>query len=247
MQRISREPTLIRMKKSNLAILVLFVLTICLSADEKAYTEDGKTVLLKDDGTWEYVEEEQPSEYDFRKVTWGMSRDGVTETEEGRPVGEEGGYVFYETSIAGLSCYLMYGFTNDRLSNTGYIFTVSHSNKNDYIDDFYTLEGLLEKKYSRAEPSSTGTPKPSRLNPSAYQKTSQTWKNSLYKDDPEEWGFAVSIGHLAYIARWETERTNIGLNLTGDNYEITLAVRYEGKSLAESYRETQEESTLDDL
>ena len=247
-----RELTLYSMKTSIIVLLVLFVFAFRLSADtwQKAYTEDGRTVILRSDGQWKYQDEEtQPSEseYDFRKVAWGMSKNAVKSAETDSPVHESDESLGYGTNVAGLPCGLHYQFSRNRLAQASYFFTITHSNDNDYIDDFHKLEDLLEKKYGRVEPPSTGTPKPRRLNPSAYQSTSQTWKNSLYKDDPENWGLAVAAGHLVYRASWETERTSITLVLWGDNYEIFLAIAYEGKELSESFRKAQERSGLDDL
>ena len=221
------ELTLYSTKTSITVLLVLFVCAFCVSGDEKVYTEDGRTVLLKDDGTWEYVEEEtQLDEYDFRKVTWGMSIDQVKGAEQDAPAAEQGGYIGYDTTISGLSCALMYYFTTGRLTRAVYLVTASHSNKNDYIRDFDNLKELLTKKY--------GVP----------SSDDSIWKKSLFKDDREEWGTAVSIGHLVYIAFWETERTDISIILSGDNYKITLAMLYTGKELADFQSQTEEAAAL---
>ncbi len=42
--------------------LILFILPYYISADEYAITDSGKKVLLKDDGTWEYVKETEKSD-----------------------------------------------------------------------------------------------------------------------------------------------------------------------------------------
>jgi len=53
----------------------------------------------------------------------------------------------------------------------------------------------------------------------------------LYKDDPQDWGMAVSAGHMIKYAKWETNTTNISIIMTGDNYEITTMVGYESKNI----------------
>jgi hypothetical protein len=55
------------------------------------------------------------------------------------------------------------------------------------------------------------------------------WKNSLYKDDIEEYGFAVSLGHLSYSAGWSNDKTRITVALYGENYKTTLLVQYVSK------------------
>lgn len=37
---------------------------------------------------------------------------------------------------------------------------------------------------------------------------------------------AVSVGHLAYGASWETSTTKVSLVLSGDNYKIKLVLSY---------------------
>jgi hypothetical protein len=66
------------------------------------------------------------------------------------------------------------------------------------------------------------------------------WKDDLYKDDKSEWGFAVSLGHLAYGASWETSATKIEIMLLGDNYEINLFLSYFSKELEEWVKQTEE-------
>ena len=43
----------------------------------------------------------------------------------------------------------------------------------------------------------------------------ELWKNDPYKDDRSEWGFSVSLEHLAYGDFWETSTTEIYLTLGG--------------------------------
>ena len=73
------------------------------------------------------------------------------------------------------------------------------------------------------------------------------WKNDLYKDDKSEWGFAVSLGHLAYGASWETSTTKIEIMLSGDNYKINLILSYFSKELEEWVKQTEEKEALKDL
>ena len=124
---------------------------------------------------------------------------------------------------------LGYVFTTDSLVRTTYIVTEKHSNRNAYIDDFNALKDLLESKY--------GTP----------QTDDTYWKNSLFKDDLEDWGTAISIGHLAYQATWKLERTEILLMLSGDNYEITLIIQYTGTEFKGLEKQKATGEALDNL
>lgn len=46
-------------------IWFFFLITLIIFADQAAVTEDGRTVLLKDDGTWEYTDTDK-SDYVYK-------------------------------------------------------------------------------------------------------------------------------------------------------------------------------------
>ena len=148
------------------------------------------------------------SQTDFRKTYWGMTKDQVKKTENSEVIDEfERGIVYYGTA-ANLDCFIIYVFAYDTLVRAKYIIDVTHSNKNVYIIDFEDVKEILKKKY--------GNPDKERLN----------WLNHQYEDKKEDWGLAVSLGHLDYYAQWNTERTIIFTGLTGDNIEIEHSVQY---------------------
>jgi len=120
----------------------------------------------------------------------------------------------YSDVVAGIACTVAYIFADGQLVRAKYIETAGHSNNNDYISDYETLQSAVIKKYG--DPSQNET----------------FWKNDLYKSDPQEWGMAVAVGHLVKASRWETSRTVIGLILEGDNYDVTLSLEYMSKQLA---------------
>ncbi len=165
-------------------------------------------------------------EYDFRKTNWGMGKEEVKATEDKKPDYEENNSLGYDVKIDGDDYYCGYNFLKNKLYNSGYASTETHTNKNLYIDDYKKLKDILIKKYGKPK-SDLGT----------------FWKNDLYKDDKSQWGFAVSLGHLVYGARWETPTTKITLALKGDNYKIMLILGYNSKELEEWADEVKEEST----
>jgi hypothetical protein len=215
----------------RLGLLVLFIfLCILLYTDQVAYTTDGKKVLLKDNGTWEYViEATRGDDFDFRKTNWGFSMDQVKNSESLSLVREEQNALMYKGTLSDLDCYVVFVFAKGKLVRTKYVIVEEHSNKNDYIRDYESLKRLLSNKY--------GTP--------IQDKT--IWRNSLYKDDREEWGFAVSLGHLVYLSTWETSETEISDFLYGDNYEISLGIEYSSKFLKSLEQAEKEQATQGDL
>ena len=51
-------------------MLLLILMAVPVLADQYAVTNDGKTVQLKDDGTWEYTEEGERKIAEERKEFW---------------------------------------------------------------------------------------------------------------------------------------------------------------------------------
>ena len=148
---------------------------------------------------------------DFRVAKWGDSKKVVMQ-KEGKPdLSTIDNLYLFTDVVAGLSCDVAYIFTNDKLTMAKYLFKPTHTNKNDFITDFRELVNLMTEKYG----------KPSYNEPE--------WRNSLYKNDPDEYGFAVSLGHLSYSAGWLGETTGITVALYGENYKISLIIQYVSK------------------
>lgn len=169
--------------------------------------------------------------YDFRKTNWGMSREQVKATEDKKPDFNNIGdfCLWHKVTINGKDFTCFYFFLKDKLYSSIYVFTGKYINKNLYIDDYAKLKKFLIKKY--------GKPKIEKIG---------LWKNDLYKDDRSEWGFNVSLEHLAYGDFWETSTTEIYLTLS-DNYIIRLNISYYSKELKEWVKQTEEREALEDL
>jgi len=194
--------------------IILFLFLVPAYGQTIATTPDGRSVILKEDGTWIYQPAVEPGEFTFRQTYWGMSRAQVEATESGKTVdtGQDNA-IAYQGKVASLDAYTIYYFVADKLVKTRYAIVEKHSNRNDYIEDYSVVQKALTDKY--------GTPKTKEVQ----------WKNRLYQDDQEEYGFAVSLGHLQFWSSWETEPTDILLRLWGDNYQIKLMADYESKRL----------------
>ncbi|AKP52690.1 hypothetical protein [Cyclobacterium amurskyense] len=169
------------------------------------------------------------SETDFRKVNWGMSNSEVKQIETSELVKEETNSLAYRTDLAGFNALVGYIFAGDKLTRGKYVLLEDHSNRNDFISDFKKLKELLTKKYG---------------NPG---KDETIWKNNLYKDDYEDWGTAISIGHLIYYSTWKTDRTEVTLYLSGENYSISTVIEYQSKELGNIEKELREKEQLSEL
>jgi len=119
---------------------------------------------------------------------------------------------------------------NNKLTRSKYVFEEEHSNLNDYIVDYGMLKGFLNKKYGNYS-----------------NKDDAYWLNDLYKDDLQQRGFAISLGQLFYQSNWPTQKTNIDLLLSGENYKISLVIEYESKQFKNLEQKLKEKNTLKDF
>jgi len=166
---------------------------------------------------------------EFRKSNWGDSLSQVKQAEKASLVKEEDNGLMYKAAVANLDAVIFYGFLDGKLVSGGYQFIEVHSNKNAYIDDFEKLKGLLTKKY--------GQPSLDKV----------VWKNDLYKDNPQEYGTALSLDHLAYLADWKTASTEVNLMLTGENFKISHVLFYKSLVHEKAVQEKNEQKALSDL
>lgn len=218
------------MKKVCVSIFLFVILSICFP-DQNAIADDGKQVVLKDDGTWEIISNNDAANteiYNFRKTRWGMSQAEVTAI-EGEPLLRQNTYLAYSVNVNSIDAVLAYYFLNDRLHMAKYLFQVNHASENEYLHDYYNMSTLLKKKYG--EPTEEKT----------------IWSDDLYKYDSDEWGFAVSIGDAIFYSRWETEDTIITILLSGDNYKISHQIEYIDPKTSGKAQEEREGKALDDL
>lgn len=144
------------------------------------------------------------SQYDFRKTYWGMTKEQVKKTENNEVLEEQERLLLYFGTVADMDCFIIYFFAYDTLVRAKYIFKETHSRRNQYITDFENVNEILEKKYGEPD------------------MEVQLWSNDLYKNDIDLKGLAVSLAHLDYIYKWNTERTEIMAILSGNEYVLLL-------------------------
>ena len=151
----------------------------------------------------------------LRNVSWGMTMSDVQDAEkEAEFIGKFDDNLLYKTSVNGLDFKLGYYFIDDKLYNAAYILDETHTSENQYISDYENLKAILTEKY--------GIPNIDKV----------IWKDDLYKDNQNDWGFAVSIGDLAYLTQWQSHETKIGIFLAGDNYDVALGIVYDSNELS---------------
>ena len=180
----------------------------------RAVTFEGKEVLLTPDGKWEYAPQAHSDSLPFRKAKWGMDSKSVLASEKVQPVQNADGVMTFKDRLLGKDVYAAYIFAGDVLVRGKYVLSAKHMNATDYYtEDYDGFLKALTQKYGKPI------------------KKEVIWKNDLYKDDPSEWGTAISVGHMIAYANWTVEDTEIALIIYGDNFDVTVAVEYMSKLL----------------
>ena len=163
----------------------------------------------------------------FRKTKWGMNKLEIIEL-EGEPSDNIDDALFYRSKlVAGIKAEIIFVFVDDALVRTKYIFNEVHSNSNDYISDYTTVKDVLVQKY--------GDPYTDQTN----------WNKDLYRDDVQNYGMAISVGHLVLKAGWLNIDSDILISLSGDNFEISHIVQYSSNALSMSLEKTKKKKLLD--
>ena len=160
---------------------------------------------------------------DFRQSKWFDSIEEVKKVEGPEGWKESGDhvskYITKPVTVGGFGAMLAFYFTEGKLSAGTYIFTEQHTNPNLYIDDYLNIEGVLQGKYGTSS------------------EVNNIWSNTLYKDDPEQYGLAISAGHYELGNTWRTENTGVVHSLKGDNFEIFHRIQYVSLALLDRHLE----------
>lgn len=148
-----------------------------------------------------------------RKTKWGMNKQQVIYSEDIKPAMNDKNGLGYEIKLSGFNTHLFYFFNPDgKLSAAVYNLAENFASENSYLTAYYDLLSKLKEKYGDGE----------------YDIE---WSDDLYKDDKKKWGFAISAEHLKISHRWETDDTKIISEISGKNFEISVAIRYLSKEI----------------
>jgi len=183
------------------------------------FSESTLSVIAGAKAATEQKREEELSAlppFSFRNgIAWGVSKDEIISSEGRAPDEDDAGMIAFHNVKAGSLDAIVGFFLNDteECYKAMYLLQEKHSTDNAYLNDYQYLKNSLTERYG---------------NPTEDE---QIWSQSLYKDDTDRWGFAVSIGDLSCYTTYETGDTTILLYMTGDNYEINITLIYESKHI----------------
>lgn len=205
---------------------IMFSASFALYAEMVATTDEGKKVVLNENGTWKYLDITETSEaqdggrmtlvqllrndngYDFRKVRWGMGKKDVIAAESSKPVKSNTDSLVFDLQFLGYDCSVIYAFAKDALVKACFIVRQPHVDPALFFKDYNDLKKHLTPIYGKEE------------------SDKFDWKNEIYRNDKSKWGFAVSIGFLTCTTEWHSERTRILLSISGGNHQILTVITY---------------------
>jgi len=168
------------------------------------------------------------SNFDFRYVCWGSSREEVKATEnDKKPIMDTEDALIVEDNINDLKCNVIYIFTNNKLVRAKYFITENFTDEYRYKSSFDELENLLTEKY--------GKPKKITRYPDEYKRM------------PNMFGVGLSTGRIAFMSSWETSKTEIVLGLTGNNYKVQFEMQYKSLELKRLEESKNKKKALDKL
>ena len=152
-------------------------------------------------------------EFNFRKTTWGMSRDRVRTSESGTPTGDNPEVITYKGEYGGIPSVIGYLFEGEKLVRAGYLMQNTYEDPDSYVSDYEKVKGYLIKEY--------GAPAEDNI----------VWDEGeelQYKDKP---GAAVCGGKLVYSASWVKDGTGIKETLNGVEGKCRHGVMFESVEL----------------
>ena len=149
--------------------------------------------------------------YDFGRARWGMTKEQVVSAQGSEPLLEKGDMLKFNGIYQGMGAELTYVFSGNGLVKGIYRLNGNGDDGMLYMRNYLRIKELLSLRY--------GEP----------QSDQEIWANSIYKDKPDRYGFAVFIGHLSYKTKWTTNRTDVLLELKSGNYDMLLEALYYSK------------------
>ena len=146
------------------------------------------------------------------ELTWGMTQQQVQDLYPGAHGNDN--YLALEAVIEGLSALQGFVFTEQRLTGVMVHFQSKHHDRSAYLRDYDQLKRALTDRHGHPT------------------KHSTEWTDDFYKNQPEQYGFALELGHMSKRAAWKSRDTLIDLYVVGRNKEITLTLMYQSLAAA---------------
>jgi len=73
------------------------------------------------------------------------------------------------------------------------------------------------------------------------------WRNETYKNHRKKWGLALSLGHVEYDSKWETQNTKIECSLKELNHYVLCLIEYWSIEYSQLLEMVQEDEKPDEI
>ena len=120
--------------KRFIFVIVYISIISSIFPDEYVFNSKGQKIILKDNFTWEFVNNEH-KENSFRNTQWGMTYQEVIGIETLEITYEGEGFFVCSDKLGDFTADVVYIFAKNILVRSKYIFSHEHSNKTDFISD----------------------------------------------------------------------------------------------------------------
>ena len=168
--------------------------------------------------------------YTFRFTRWGMGPEEVISSESKLdPVEKSETFIKYKTQILGRNVELVYLFAQNKLIRSSYKLDDNYLNSQHFITTYQKFKVALAQKYGPAK------------------KEEIIWLNDAYRNVNNKRGLALSLGHVKYLAFWETPDTTIACSLKEENLYVNCTLDYSSKEVSELQPEVKKEDIMDPL
>ncbi|MCF7804011.1 MAG: hypothetical protein K9N46_01750 [Candidatus Marinimicrobia bacterium] len=148
---------------------------------------------------------------DFRSTSWGMTKSEVKSAEDNQLLQEKANVLYYSDDLAGEQVYVVYQFEgqNNTLNQGQYILNAGFESGSQFVEYFESLESTMREDYGSPEVDTTLV------------------QAEQYQDKPAE---GLENGEVQLQTSWQTEETEIVIQLWNGDRGIQLAVQYIGKT-----------------
>jgi len=166
--------------------------------------------------------------YTFRYTRWGMTPEEVIASETKlEPIEKSENLIKYKTQVLDKNVELVYQFVQNKLIGSSYRLNDNYLVSKRFIYSYNKFREKLIQKYGPA------------------QKDETIWSNDIYRNISSKRGLALSLGHVEYLATWETPETMINCALKEVNYYVNCSVNYWSKEFSALKEEFNKEDNLD--
>jgi hypothetical protein len=145
------------------------------------------------------------------------------------PIEKNANMIRYKTLVLGKKVELVYRFAQNKLIGSSYKLDDNYLNSQHFIATYRSFKNALTRKYGPAK------------------KDKIKWKNNAYRNISNKRGLALSLGHVEYLADWETPDTTISCGLKEVNFYVQCSLEYWSKAFSTLQQNLKKEDKLDPL